>query len=167
MRLKPQRAPGGKIVMRYREYFAVVLSIFALVSTRSATPRAETRPSKGHTFPPVIPKMWDDAAMATLEVPLADPVGSPRHVSAEYYYNIPVRPIYKQYPVYAPGHEPPGYMDCLKQQEPQIVWGVDPKTGVKHAPPLATESDWIKAGGIVFNAAINVFEKGITFSLPD
>jgi hypothetical protein len=41
----------------------------------------------------------DDQAMATLEVPLADPIGSPKHVSADYYYRIPVRPIYKQYPI--------------------------------------------------------------------
>jgi len=148
--------------MRNREYFAVVLGILALVSTRTATPRAETRPSKGHAFSPMIPKTWDDAALATLEVPLADPVGSPKHVSAEYYYKIPVRPIYKSYPIYAPGHEPQGYMDWLKQQEPQIVW--DDKG---HAPPLKTEADWVKAGEIVFNTAINVGENGITFSLPD
>ena len=54
--------------------------------------------------------------MATLEVPLADPVGSPKQVSADYYYRIPVRPIYKEYPIYAPGHEPPGYLDWLKRQ---------------------------------------------------
>ncbi|MHB8653298.1 MAG: hypothetical protein ACYDA9_05395 [Terriglobia bacterium] len=135
--------------MRNREYFAVVLSILALVSTRTAAPRAETRPSKGHAFSPVIPKTWDDKAIDTLEVPLADPVGSPKHVSAEYYYKIPVRPIYKSYPIYAPGHEPQGYMDWLKQQEPQIVW--DDKG---HAPPLKTEADWIKAGEIVFDAPV-------------
>jgi hypothetical protein len=46
-----------------------------------------------------IPKTWDDAAMADLEVPLANPIGSPKQISADYYYRIPVRPIYKQYPV--------------------------------------------------------------------
>jgi len=43
-----------------------------------------------------IPKTWDDAAMSSLEIPLADPIGSPKHVSADYYYKIPVRPIYKE-----------------------------------------------------------------------
>ena len=38
----------------------------------------------------VIPKTWDDAAMATLELPLAYPAGSPKHVSSESYYRIPV-----------------------------------------------------------------------------
>jgi hypothetical protein len=52
-----------------------------------------------------VPKTWDPEAIATLEVPLANPVGSPKHVSAEYYYRIPIAPIYRSYPVYAPGHE--------------------------------------------------------------
>jgi hypothetical protein len=103
-------------------------------------------------FASEIPRTWDDAAMATLEVPLANPIGSPKHVPASYYYKIPVRPIYKSYPLYAPGHEPPGYMDWLNQQEPKVIWGVDPKTGVTHAPPLKTEEDWIKAGEMVFDS---------------
>jgi hypothetical protein len=97
----------------------------------------------------VIPKTWDDQAMATLEVPLANPIGSPKHVSADYYYKIPVRPIYKQYHVYAPGHEPTGYMDWLEQQEPQIIW--DDST---HRPTLRTEADWTRAGEIVFDSPI-------------
>ncbi len=101
-------------------------------------------------FHPVIPKTWDDAAMATLEVPLADPIGSPKHVSADYYYKIPVRPIYKSYAVYAPGHERPGYMDWLKRQEPQIIWD-----DADHRPALQTEADWIRAGEIVFGAPIS------------
>jgi hypothetical protein len=86
--------------------------------------------------------------MATLETPLADPIGSPKHVSADYYYRIPVRPIYKQYPIYAPGREPPGYIDWLKRQEPVILWDKG------QAPPLKTEADWIKAGEIVFDAPL-------------
>jgi hypothetical protein len=96
----------------------------------------------------VIPKTWDDAAMETLEVPLAYPAGSPKHVTSDYYYRIPVRPIYKQYPVYAPGREPAGYWEWLKQQDPVIVW--DDK-GQK--PALHTDEDWMKAGAIVFDAA--------------
>jgi hypothetical protein len=96
-----------------------------------------------------IPRTWDDAAMAGLEVPLANPVGSPKHVSADYYYRIPVRPIYKQYLVYAPGREPAGYMAWLKQQEPVILWD-----NAAHRPSLQTEADWIKAGEIVLDAPI-------------
>jgi hypothetical protein len=95
-----------------------------------------------------IPKTWDDAAMATLEVPLAYPAGSPKHVSSGYYYRIPVRPIYRQYPVYAPGREPAGYWEWLKQQDPVNVW--DDKS---HKPARDDDEDWIKAGAIVFDAA--------------
>lgn len=95
---------------------------------------------------PAIPKTWVDDEIATLEVPLADPIGSPKHVSADYYYRIPVEPFYKDYPVYAPGHEPPGYLDWLKQQEPEIIW--DDRG---HRPKLETEADWIRAGELVFD----------------
>jgi len=96
-----------------------------------------------------IPKLWDDAAMPRLELPLANPAASPKQASGDYYYRTPVRTIYKQYPVYAPGHKPPGYLDWLKQQEPQIVW--DDRG---HAPPLKTEADWIRAGEIAFDSPI-------------
>lgn len=96
-----------------------------------------------------IPKTWDDQAISTLEIPMADPVGSPKHVSADYYYRIPVAPIYKSYPVYAPGHEPPGYLDWLKQQEPEILWD-----DAGHKPLLQTDADWIRAGEIVFDAHV-------------
>jgi hypothetical protein len=98
---------------------------------------------------PVVPRVWDDHAIATLEVPLADPAGSPKHVSSDFYYRIPVRPIYKTYPVYAPGREPEGYMDWLKQREPEIVWD-----DAGHKPSLRTEGDWIAAGEAIFDAPI-------------
>jgi hypothetical protein len=99
------------------------------------------------------PKMWDDDAMATLELPLAEAPASPKYPPADYYYRIPVRPIYKSYPIYAPGHEPPGYLDGLKQQEPVVIWD-----DAGHAPTLKTEADWIKAGEMVFDSpvALNV-----------
>src|ERR1043166_865877 len=92
-----------------------------------------------------IPKTWNDKAVADLEVPLADPRYSPVHVSSDYYYRMPVRQIYKSYPIYAPGKEPPGYIEWLKQQEPEIVFD---------AAKLKTESDWIRAGELVFNAPL-------------
>jgi len=66
----------------------------------------------GAPYEPVIPKTWDDKALADLEVPLADPSHSPKHISADDYYRIPVRPIYKSYPKYHPDKEPPGYREC-------------------------------------------------------
>jgi hypothetical protein len=96
--------------------------------------------------PMVWPKVWDHDEMADLELPLADAANTPKHVSADYYYSIPVRPIYKSYPAYAPGKEPPGYEEWLKQQEPEIT--------VFDVSKLKTEADWIKAGEMVFDAPI-------------
>jgi len=110
--------------------------------------------TQAESFLPAIPKTWDDAKISSLEVPLANPVGSPKHVPADYYYRIPVRPIYRDYPVYAPGREPQGYMAWLKLQEPEIIWGED-KNGQRRAPPLKTEADWIRAGEIVFDSPIS------------
>src|SRR5205809_423173 len=73
-------------------------------------------------FKPEIPRTWDEQALAALEVPAPDPKFSPVAVPSEYYYRVPVRPIYKSYAVYGPGTEPPGYMDTLKRAEPVILW---------------------------------------------
>ncbi len=54
-------------------------------------------------FRPVIPKTWDDAAMAELEIPLTNFSASPKQVPAEFCYRIPVLPIHASYPVYHPG----------------------------------------------------------------
>jgi hypothetical protein len=95
-----------------------------------------------------IPRTWDDAEIARTQTPLANLAASPQHVKADDYYRMPVRPIYKSYPVYAPGREPAGYHEWLEKQEPVILWDDH-----GHAPPLQTEADWIRAGEIVFDAA--------------
>jgi hypothetical protein len=100
-------------------------------------------------FHPAIPRAWDDDKLASLEVPLANPLGSPKHISADYYYRIPVRPIYKSYPYYAAGREPAGYIERLQREDPVVLWDDD-----GHAPPLATDADWLKAGAIVFDAPL-------------
>ena len=94
---------------------AIAASGFWLLSQTPAQQRHST-------FAPLVPRVWDDEAIATIELPLADPVGSPKHISSDYYYRIPVRPIYKSYPVYAPGHEPPRYLESLKQKAPAVLW---------------------------------------------
>ncbi len=101
-------------------------------------------------FSPVIPRSWDEEALGRLEVPLPNPEFSPRAVPADYYYRIPVRPIYRGYPVYAPGKEPPGYFETLSQREPEVIWNDD--AGIR--PRVATRADWIRAGEAVFDAAI-------------
>ena len=107
---------------------------------------------KSQTNSPVIPKTWDTQAIESFELPLADPKLSTKLISSAYYYSIPVRPIYKSYPIYRPDREPPGYMDELKRKEPEIVFD---------SSKLKSDADWIKAGELVFDAPIE-FESGST-----
>ena len=96
---------------------------------------------------PDIPRAWDDREVATFQVPLAQRDRSPRFMTSEEYYKLKVRPIYRTYPIYLPGREPVGYLESLKQKEPEIVF--DPSK-------LQTEEDWIRAGELVFEAAPTV-----------
>src|ERR1700760_1603772 len=86
-------------------------------------------------FHPQVPRTWDETAISTIEVPLSHPEYSPKHISADFYYKMPVRPIYESYPVYHPDREPPGYIDWLKQREPRLLWDTS---------KLRTREDWIR-----------------------
>lgn len=99
-----------------------------------------------------IPRVWDDATISKLEIPLARPQYSPKHVSAEFYYKIPVRPIWKSYPVYHPDRAPAGYLEWLKAQEPQEMW---------NSAELRSEGDWVRAGEMVFDAPIGYGSMGV------
>src|SRR4051794_26757690 len=102
-----------------------------------------TLPVPAQPFRPDIPKAWADKDVEQFELPLAQRERSPRHLSEEQYYALKVRPIYRSYPVYAPGREPEGYIESLKQKEPEIIFD---------ASRLRTKQDWIDAGKIVFQA---------------
>src|SRR4030095_14455100 len=92
---------------------------------------------------PQIPKTWDEEALQSMELRMPDPAASPKYISSDYYYRIPVRPVYKTYPVYFPEKEPSGYFDRLKSIEPEILFD---------ASKLRTKEDWIQAGELVFQA---------------
>jgi hypothetical protein len=115
------------------------LSILTAISV--AIPHLSAQ-SRGDIWPP-IPRTWEDPAIATLELPLAVASASPVPVSEDYYYRIPVRPIYKTYPVYHPGREPSGYFERLKTLEPEIL-RLDAST-------MRTDEDWKRAGELVFD----------------
>ncbi|MDX1982522.1 MAG: di-heme oxidoredictase family protein [Bryobacteraceae bacterium] len=102
-----------------------------------------------------VPQVWTDEAVKRMEVPLVRPEYTPRHISAEDYYRIPERKIYRAYPVYHPSREPKGYWDWLQSREPEIAFD---------AGKLKTGQDWIAAGERVFNAG-TVF--GPMFFGPD
>ena len=114
-------------------------SVFVVLSQR----KAHVNTSR---FTPAIPRVWDDAEMAGLQLPLVDSNASPKQISSDYYYRMPVRTIYKNYPVYAPGKEPAGYLEWLKQQQPESALDVS---------TLKTEADWIRAGELVFDSPIS------------
>ncbi len=112
------------------------------------------------SFRPEIPKVWDDEQVERFEVPLAQRDRSPRYMTSKEYYALKVRPIYRTYPVYAPGREPAGYIESLKQKEPEIIF--DPSK-------LQTKEDWIAAGKLVFESEPLMFpvpEKGPFFPTP-
>jgi hypothetical protein len=94
-------------------------------------------------FHPDIPKAWDDKAVESMELPLAQRDRSPRYMTSEEYYALKVRPIYRSYPAYAKGREPAGYLESLKEKDPEIIF--DPAK-------LRTKEDWIRAGKLVFES---------------
>jgi mono/diheme cytochrome c family protein len=95
------------------------------------------------TFYPDIPHAWNDRDVAKLELPLVQRDRSPRYLTAEQYYALKVRTIYRTYPVYAPGRAPAGYLDSLKAKEPEVV--------AFDASALRSKEDWITAGEAIFD----------------
>jgi hypothetical protein len=95
--------------------------------------------------PTQAPKTWDDEAIATLDVPIADKNTVLKHTTAQTYYSIALRGIWRNYPIYAPGKEPPGYIAWLEEQEPDRPFD---------ASSLKTMEDWIAAGESIFDAPI-------------
>ena len=90
-----------------------------------------------------VPRVWVDEKVAALEVPLANPKYSSKHISEADYYRIPERVLYRTYPVYHPDREPEGYQEWLAAREPEVAF---------NAQKLQSEADWIAAGELVFTA---------------
>lgn len=95
-------------------------------------------------YRPQIPKVWVEAELEQMDIPASQSAFSQKAVSPDYYYRIPVAPIYKSYPVYAPGRAPAGYMEKLRSLPPVLAFD---------SARLQTREDWIRAGEIVFDAA--------------
>ena len=132
----------------------LALAVFGLIATGfSVGQQRETKHIS--TTAKSIPKTWDDEAMRSLQLPLADPRVTQKLISSVYYYRMPVRPIYKSYDVYRPDREPRGYLDQLKRKAPQIIFD---------AAKLKSEADWTKAGEMVFDAPIDFVTDGTLYS---
>jgi len=124
--------------------------LLALLLVACSAPSFAQSGAAAERWTPDVPRVWDDAALAALEVPLASRAHAPRHVPSDYFYAIPTRTIWRDYPVYHPDHEPPGYWEWLHEQEPEVAF--DPAS-------LETEEDWIRAGELVFRQG-NVYTTG-------
>ena len=81
------------------------------------------------------PRTWSAESVSTFELPLASAEHSPVHVSSDFYYQLPVWPVYRSYPIYHPDREPPGYRQWLHDWEPEVVFD---ERG------LVTDRQWIR-----------------------
>ena len=52
--------------------------------------------------------------MKDLELPLVQRDRSPRYLTADEYYKLRVRRIYRTYPIYINGKEPAGYIEIAE-----------------------------------------------------
>jgi hypothetical protein len=116
-------------MLRHEIAWAICLSTFLLAANK--------------TYRRPVPEAWVEAELLEMDVPVSEPAYSPKAVSPDYYYRIPVTPIYKSYPVYAPGRAPAGYIEKLKRLPPELAFD---------SARLKTKEDWIRAGEIVFDA---------------
>ena len=91
----------------------------------------------------VIPKNWDETALADWATPLAGLNVRPAFISSKEYYSMRVDNL-RTYPVYFPGREPEGYWEILHHVGPQPL--IEPEK-------LKTQADWIAAGRRVFDEA--------------
>ncbi|HMB64051.1 MAG TPA: hypothetical protein VKN36_13310 [Eudoraea sp.] len=88
-----------------------------------------------------VPKTWDIYEIEEAHLPPPDSTVEIEYAPEAYYNSLPEHVIYKSYPVYAKEFEPDGYLDSLRNLDPEIVF--DPNK-------ITTEADWIRAGEEVF-----------------
>ncbi len=75
-------------------FLGVLAATVLIGATRTAAPEESTSVE--------IPRTWDDQAVASMGLHVANPAYSPVQAPSDYYYRMTVRPIYKTYPVYGP-----------------------------------------------------------------
>src|SRR4051812_32646248 len=86
------------------------------------------------------PKIWDEAKLKDWALPLANDGPEIRQVSEQDYYASPVDNL-RSYPVYHPDREPPGYLEKLRNMEPEPLVEIG---------PARTKAQWIELGERVF-----------------
>lgn len=89
-----------------------------------------------------IPKTWDLKEIKRFHLPPPDTSVEVTYAPEEYYNSLPEHVIYKTYPVYVEEQEPEGYLDSIRNLEPEVVFDLS---------KIKTQEDWIKAGEAVFH----------------
>lgn len=105
------------------------------------------RPSGPKAFLPSVPRIYEDAEVATWHLPLVMPQVSPAFLHSGYFNSRKIRVMYRSYPVYHSDYEPVGYLEQLKASEPEVLWD-----GSNKRPRLETRADWVRAGEMVYHA---------------
>ncbi|MGH9846552.1 MAG: hypothetical protein ACREEM_48255, partial [Blastocatellia bacterium] len=72
--------------MHARAIRLFLLVFFVALASAAIGPGSQAQKDKTSRTPPTIPKTWDEEAIASLQVPLADASASPVQISADYYY---------------------------------------------------------------------------------
>src|SRR5207249_5156252 len=101
-------APTGKSATM-QCLFVCFLCLFLSVPLGAEPPPVRSKPAETE-FHPVIPQTWDGGVLQTLELPLADPKYSQVEDPWEYYYRIPVLPIFKSFPGFGTCHESAAFL---------------------------------------------------------
>lgn len=114
---------------------SAVALFFSLLECSKSTPDGHPDSDKI-----VVPKIWDEKALANWATPIAGLGVAPGFYSEKEYYAAPIDNL-RTYPVYHPNREPAGYRDWLKAQGPKPL--IEPEK-------LKTKADWIEAGRRVF-----------------
>jgi hypothetical protein len=109
-----------------------------------------------HFFVADIPVTWDLEEIKRFHLPPPDPSVEVAYAPADYYNSLPEHVIYKTYPMYVREKAPEGYLDSLRNLEPEIAFDLS---------NIKTQEDWIKAGEAVFHWPAQ-FGRPITDSLP-
>lgn len=102
-----------------------------------------------------VPKTWDIKEIKSFHLPPPDTTVEVVYAPEGYYNSLEEHVIYKTFPYYVKEFQPEGYIDSLRNLEPEIVFDFS---------KIKTREDWIKAGEAVFQwpAAYRRVEKDFT-----
>lgn len=96
-----------------------------------------------------IPRTWDEEAIEALMLPLADTAVEVVPISADYYYQLPERHLYKTYPIrLLDSLDQARYLDSLRQLDP-VEYDPDPQS--------LSEEELIALGEKVFHMPVVFF----------